>query len=89
MKIVRINAMWCLGCLSMHKIWKKIENKYPEIEIISYDYDMDEDIVQTFNPGKILPVTIFFDKDREISRLNGEKSFEEIEEVIKGGTNEK
>ena len=25
MKIIRINAMWCLGCLSMHKVWKEIE----------------------------------------------------------------
>ena len=84
MKIVRINAMWCLGCLSMHKVWKKIENNYPEIEIISYDYDMDEEIVKKFNPGEILPVTIFFDKDKEIIRLNGEKTFEEIDSAIKG-----
>lgn len=82
MKIVRINAMWCLGCLSMHKIWERIEKTYPEIQIISYDYDMDEDIVKSFNPGKMLPVTIFFDGDKEITRLNGEKTFEEIANVI-------
>lgn len=82
MKIIRINAMWCLGCLSMHKVWKEIEEKYPDIEMISYDYDMDEDIVKSFEPGEILPVTIFLDKDREITRLNGEKKLEEIEEVI-------
>ena len=41
MKIIRINAMWCGGCLSMHKIWDKISKEYPNIEIINYDYDMD------------------------------------------------
>lgn len=82
MKIIRINAMWCGGCLSMHKVWKKIEEKYPNIEIIQYDYDMDEDIVKTYNVGNLLPVTIFFDGDTEVVRLNGEKTFEEIEEVI-------
>ena len=82
MKIIRINAMWCLGCLSMHKVWKEIEEKYPDIEMISYDYDVDEDIVKSFNPGEILPVTIFFEGDREITRLNGEKKVQEIEEVI-------
>jgi len=28
MKIIRINAMWCSGCLSMKKIWKEIESEY-------------------------------------------------------------
>ena len=50
MKIVKINAMWCGGCLSMHKIWKQIEEEYKNIEIISYDYDMDEDIVKNYEP---------------------------------------
>ena len=82
MKIIKINAMWCSGCLSMHKIWKKIEEEYQDIEIITYDYDMDEDIVKTYNVGYILPVAIFYDNNEEVARLNGEKSKEEIEEVI-------
>lgn len=82
MKIIRINAMWCGGCLSMHKVWKQIEEKYPNIEYIKYDYDMDEDIVKTYNPGTILPVAIFLKDDVEVFRLNGEKKVEEIEEVI-------
>ena len=82
MKIIRISAMWCGGCLSMHKVWKQIEEKYPNIEIVQYDYDMDEDIVKSYNVGTILPMAIFFDGTVEIARLNGEKTCEEIEEVI-------
>ena len=82
MKIVKINAMWCGGCLSMHKIWKQIEEEYKNIEIISYDYDMDEDIVKNYNVGNLLPVAIFFKNDEEVARLNGEKTKKEIEEVI-------
>lgn len=82
MKIIRINAMWCAGCLSMHKVWQQIENKYPDIEIISYDYDLDEEIVKSYNPGEILPVSIFFNGDVEIKRLNGEKTAKEIIDVI-------
>lgn len=82
MKIVKINAIWCSACISMHKIWKEIENNYPEIEIISYDYDIDEDIVKEYNVGDILPVAIFFKNDEEIGRLNGEKKYSEIESVI-------
>ena len=40
MKIIKINAMWCSACISMHKIWNDIEKNYPEFEIISYDYDL-------------------------------------------------
>ena len=82
MKIIRISAMWCGGCLSMHKVWKQIEEKYPNIEIVQYDYDMDEDIVKSYNVGTILTVAIFFDGAVEVARLNGEKTCEEIEEVI-------
>lgn len=82
MKIIKINAMWCAGCLSMHKVWKEIETKYPNIEIINYDYDMDEEIVKNYNPGNILPVTIFIKDNTEVNRLNGEKTSQEIINVI-------
>lgn len=82
MKIVKINAMWCSGCLSMKKIWNKIVEEYPELDIVNLDYDMDEEEVSKYNPGKILPITIFFKDDKEVVRLNGEKSFDEIKDVI-------
>ena len=83
MKIVKINAMWCSGCLYMKKVWKEVLKEYPDLEITEYDYDMDEDIVKTYNPGTILPVAIFYKNDNEHKRLNGEKSKDEIIDVIK------
>ena len=85
MKIVKINAMWCSACISMHKIWKEIEIKYPEIEIVSYDYDIDEDEVKKYNVGEVLPVAIFYNNEEELTRLNGEKTLKEIEDVIEKG----
>lgn len=82
MKIVRINAMWCSGCLSMKKVWNKINEVYPDLDITTLDYDMDEEEVVKYNPGKILPIAIFYKNDKEVVRLNGEKSFEEIKDVI-------
>ena len=82
MKIIRINAMWCSGCLSMKKIWKEIEKEYPDLDITTYDYDMDEEKVKKYNVGKILPVIIFTKNNKE-KRLIGEKKKEEIIEVIK------
>ena len=83
MKIVKINAMWCSGCLYMKKVWKEVLKEYPDLEITEYDYDMDEDIVKTYNPGTILPVAIFYKNDNEYKRLNGEKNKDEIIDVIK------
>ena len=83
MKIVKINAMWCSGCLYMKKIWKEVMIEYPNLDIEEFDYDMDEDVVKTYNPGTILPVAIFYKGNDEYKRLNGEKSKDEIIEVIK------
>jgi len=72
MKIVKISAVWCGGCLVMGKIWENIKKKYPEIEIISLDYDMDSEEVEKYQVGDILPVIIFYKNDLEVKRINGE-----------------
>ena len=47
MRVVKINAIWCSGCLVMNKIWKNITKKY-EIETLNLDYDMDEEEVKKY-----------------------------------------
>ena len=81
MKIIKINAVWCPGCLVMKKIWKQIKEMYPHLDITEYDYDMDKEVVSKYEVGKILPVTIFI-KDNEERRLVGEKTKEEIITII-------
>ncbi len=81
MKIIKINAMWCSGCLSMKKIWKEIEKEYPNLDITTYDYDMDSEQVEKYNVGEVLPVVIF-QKDKIEKRLIGEQTKQEIIEVI-------
>ena len=79
MKILKFNAVWCSGCLVMKKTMKEIEELYPNIEIESYDYDIDQDQVEKWNIGEIIPVLVFTDeKYNEISRLIGEKTKKEI-----------
>ncbi|MCI9110299.1 MAG: thioredoxin family protein [Bacilli bacterium] len=82
MKVIKINAIWCSGCLSMKKIWKEIEEEYPNLDITDLDYDMDEEEVNKYNPGDILPVIIFKKNENEI-RLIGERTKAEIIEKIK------
>ena len=84
MKIIKINAMWCSGCLYMKKIWNEIEKDYPNLDITNLDYDMDEEEVMKYNPGNILPVVIFISENKEIVRLIGERKKEEIIKIIEG-----
>lgn len=82
MKIIKIGAMWCPACLIMNKRLKEIEKNY-SVEIINYDYDLDEDIVSKYNVGEVLPELIFVDKNnQEIKRLIGEQSIDKIKEEI-------
>lgn len=83
MKILKFNAIWCSGCIVMKKIMKEIEEEYKNIEIMSYDYDMDTDMVEKYNIGSIIPVLIFLDEnEQEQIRLIGEKSKKEIVNAI-------
>lgn len=84
MKVIMINAIWCPGCIVMHKVWKNLEEKYSNIEYINLDYDMDEEEVKKYNPGKILPITIIENNGLEIKRFEGEKKLEEFIDVIEG-----
>jgi len=78
MKIIKINAMWCPGCLISKSIWSEIESIYPDFDYISLDYDLDEDIVEKYNVGDILPVVIIEKDGVEVKRIIGEKSKKEI-----------
>ena len=92
MKIIKIGAVWCPGCLIMKKVWKNILVKYPDLELEDLDYDMDFSKVNNYNPGKVLPVIIFLDNDNnELERLIGEQKEEIIIEKIDKyrGNNEK
>ncbi len=65
----------------MKKIWKEIEKEYPNLNIITYDYDMDSEEIEKYNAGEILPVVIF-QKEKKEKRLIGEKTKQEIIDVI-------
>lgn len=83
MRVVKINAIWCSGCLVMNKVWNKIL-KVHDIETLSLDYDMDEDEVKKYTPGDILPVFIFYSNDKEVRRVVGELSYDEMLDVVEG-----
>ena len=82
MKIIKINAMWCPGCLISKNIWNEIEKEFPNHEYTNLDYDLDEEEVEKYNVGEILPVVIIEKEKKEIKRIIGEKNKKEILEEM-------
>ncbi|MDD3453758.1 MAG: thioredoxin domain-containing protein [Bacilli bacterium] len=84
MKIIRISAMWCTSCIVTYNIWQLLQKVYPHFEYIEYDYDFDEEIIKKYKIGNIIPVIIILnEQNEEIKRIIGEKTKEEIFEIIK------
>lgn len=81
MKIIKITAMWCSGCLIMNKVWKEIL-KERDLDIVSLDLDINEEEALSYNPGDVLPVVIFMRDNKEVERMVGEHTKEEILEVL-------
>ena len=82
MKIIKIGAIWCPGCLVMKKVWNNILKDY-NLDIVELDYDMDSEEVGKYDVGKILPVVIFVDNNgNELERLVGEQKESKLIQLI-------
>ena len=72
MRVVKIGAVWCNGCLVMNNVWNKVlKNK--DIDTKALDIDMDEEEVKDYNIGDTLPVFIFYSGDKEVKRVVSDK----------------
>lgn len=83
MKVIKIGAVWCSGCLIMNNVFNKVLKKY-KIDYLEYDVDIDEEIVSKYNVGDKLPVFIILDGDSEVERFVGEYSYDELVDKLKG-----
>lgn len=84
MKVIKIGASWCNGCLVMKPRWQKVEKEHPWLETKFYDFDEDPEIIKKYNvTEERMPVFIFLDKNNtEIKRLSGEISESDIITLI-------
>ena len=72
MRLIVISAVWCPSCLVMKKVIKQIAE---HIEVVKYDYDLDEEEVKKYNVGQNLPVFIYEKDGKEVSRVVGETTY--------------
>lgn len=76
MKLIKITAIWCMSCMIMNDKMSSMD--LSGYDVISLDADKDIDEIRKLNVGSKLPIYIIMDHDKEISRLVGEHSKEEI-----------
>ena len=74
MKVIKIGADWCSGCIVMKPRWKEIEQENPWLEAQYLDFDKDQEAVEKYKvKDEKLPTFIFLDKGgNELERLHGE-----------------
>ncbi len=82
MKYIVIKSLWCPSCIIMNNIYNKLNTKY-NLDLTILDYDLDEEEVTKYNPGKILPEFIIVDNSKVINKIIGEKKESEIENILK------
>ena len=74
-RLIKIGAEWCGPCKTLDKA---LEN-FNACEVVKYDAEEDEDIVEKYNVRNI-PVTILLDDDdNEVKRWIGVFNVKEIE----------
>lgn len=83
MKVIKIGAVWCSGCIIMKPRWEKIEKENPDLETQYFDYDVNKDEMTKYGIDDVLPVFIFLDKNNEeFLRLKGEQSEKYLLKII-------
>jgi len=85
MKVIKIGAVWCSGCLVMKPRWQKIEKQIPWLITEYFDFDSDIESIKKYHlEGSRLPTFIFLDKNgKEFIRLHGEASEKKIMSLLK------
>ncbi|MBD3362317.1 hypothetical protein GF362_01200 [Candidatus Dojkabacteria bacterium] len=83
-KVIKIGAVWCNGCLVMKPRWKEIEDENSWLDTVYLDFDEDEEKLEEYNINEArLPIFIFLDQEgKEITRLHGEIAKEKLVELI-------
>lgn len=78
MKVIKIGAEWCTPC----KVLDKALDKFDGCEVVKYDAEEDEEIVDKYKIRNI-PVTILLDdNDEEIKRWVGVFNVNEISKEL-------
>jgi len=79
--IVKVGANWCGPCIAVKPILEKLSETYTEQIIGDVDADSQSDLAKSLNVRSI-PTTIFYKNGKEIERIVGAFSEDDIKNKI-------
>ncbi len=83
MKVIKVWAVRCAGCVVMGPRRKEIESEHKRLETEFYEYDEHPEIIEKYGLDGNIPYFVFLDKKGEvIEKINGEFSKKELIEKI-------
>lgn len=80
MKIIKIGAVWCPGCLVMRPRWQKIEAKFPWLKTEYFDIDEHPELKEKYQLSDYPAFICLSEQGEVLSQQFGELSEAELEE---------
>lgn len=84
--LVKFGAPWCSPCQRLKSVLEKINESYPQLKIFDIDIDESQELASKYKIRNI-PVLIFFNNGKEISKKTGLFSEKELKAEIKKDLN--
>lgn len=75
-------AEWCMPCLMLAPVIESLAKKFKEVRFIKINIDSNQKLARNYQVSSI-PCLITFKKGKEIDRLIGFHSAEDIEKKLK------
>jgi len=84
MKVLRFTAEWCQPCKTLSVVLEDLskEGIFVEKNLEVYDIEADEEITQKYRIRSVPTLILVEDDGKEIDRMVGLKSIEEIREFL-------
>lgn len=81
-KIKKFKASWCHPCTILSENLDKVLESYPDIKLVVYDADEDEEIFNKLDIRSV-PQLFFYDEDNvEVHHIAGVCSSMKLKEII-------
>jgi thioredoxin 1 len=80
--VVKFKASWCKPCSKMDTVLAKMEKEFPEVNLFVVDIDEFLDLARKYKIMGV-PNLLFFNGNKEVSRVEGLMSTEAIRKVFK------
>lgn len=82
LNVIKFYAEWCMPCVMMGPIFEAVAEKQSKAKFGKVNIDESEKLAKEYDVETI-PCTIFFKKGKEIDRITGSCSEDELQDKIK------